>query len=328
MSTQISLLPDSKAGQEPLVFLKDRMVPASQASIAIYDAGIILGATVTDMTRTFHHRPFRLEDHIDRFYRSARYTRIRPPFDRDRMEEISRELIRHNAKLLPPDRELSLVHFMTAGEIASYSALPGTPKEMVPTLCIHTFPLPFEAFTHLFTEGAHVVTPSIRHYPPQCVDSKIKHRSRMNQWLADQETHQVDPRAITLLLDLDGNVTETSGSNFAIVQDGAVVAPSARNTLQGVSLLTVSELCAELGIPFEQRDFQVYDVMNADEALLLTTPYCIAPVNRINGATIGDGKAGGPVFRRLMDAWSERAGLDIIAQITGRTAVSSSAGSS
>ncbi len=173
---------------------------------------------MTDMTRTFHHRPFRLEDHIDRFYRSARYTRIRPPFDRDRMEEISRELVRHNAKFLPPGRELSMVHFMTAGEIASYSALPGTPKEMVPTLCIHTFPVPFEAFTHLFTEGAHVVTPSIRHYPPQCVDSKIKHRSRMHQWLADQETHQVDPRAITLLLDLDGNVTETSGSNFAIVQ--------------------------------------------------------------------------------------------------------------
>ena len=101
MSTQISLIPDSGAGPEPLVFLKDRMVPASQASIAIFDAGIILGATVTDMTRTFHHKPFRLEDHIDRFYRSARYTRIQPPFDRDRMEEISRELVRHNARLLP-----------------------------------------------------------------------------------------------------------------------------------------------------------------------------------------------------------------------------------
>ena len=328
MSTQISLIPDSGSGQEPLVFLKDRMVPASQASIAIFDAGIILGATVTDMTRTFHHKPFRLEDHVDRFYRSARYTRIRPPFGRDRTEEISRELVRHNTRLLPPDRELSLVHFMTAGEIASYSALPGTPTQTVPTLCIHTFPVPFEAFTHLFTEGAHVVTPSIRHYPPQCVDSKIKHRSRMHMWLADQETQQVDPRGITLLLDLDGNVTETSGSNFAIVQDGAVVAPTSRNTLQGVTLLTVSELCRELGIPFEERDFQVYDVMNADEALLLTTPYCLAPVTRINGAVIGDGKAGGPVFHRLMDAWSEKVGLDIIGQIMGRATVASGAATS
>lgn len=328
MSTQISLLPDSKARQEPLVFLKDRMAPASEASIAIYDAGIILGATVTDMTRTFHHEPFRLEDHIDRFLRSARYTRIQPPFGRDRMEEISRELVRHNAKLIRPEQELSLVHFMTAGEIASYSALPGTPKEMAPTLCIHTFPVPFEAFIHLFTEGGHVVTPSIRHYPPQCVDSKIKHRSRMNMWLADHETRQVDPRGITLLLDLDGNVTETSGSNFAIVQDGAVIAPSARNTLQGVSLLTVSELCRDLDILYEQRDFHVYDVMNADEALLLTTPYCMAPVTRINGAAIGDGTAGGPVFHRLIDAWSEKVGLDIVGQITGRAAVSSGAGSS
>ena len=68
--------------------------------------------------------------------------------------------------------------------------------------------------------------------------------------------------------------------------------------------------------------------MNANEALLLTTPYCIAPVTRINGAVIGDGKAGGPVYHRLMDAWSERVGLDIIGQITGRTAVMSGAASS
>ena len=64
-----------------------------------------------------------------------------------------------------------------------------------------------------FMEGAHVVTPSIRHIPPQCVEPKMKNRSRLHWFLADNQTHAVDPKAVTLLLDLDGNVTECAGSN-------------------------------------------------------------------------------------------------------------------
>ena len=136
----------------------------------------------------------------------------------------------------------------------------------------------------------------------------------MHQWLADQEVQQVDPQGITLWLDLNGNITETSGSNFIIVRNDTVVAPPFRNTLPGISLLTVQELCSNLKIPFEQTDFQVYDVMNASEAMLTSTPYCLAPVTRINGAPIGKGDVGGPVFRRLAVAWSELVGLDILEQ--------------
>ena len=55
--------------------------------------------------------------------------------------------------------------------------------------------------------------------------------------------------------------------------------------------------------------------MNADEAMLTSTPYCLAPVTKINGAPIGSGQVQGPVFRRLMQAWSQRVGVDIIEQI-------------
>ena len=81
-------------------------------------------------------------------------------------------------------------------------------------------------------------------------------------------------------------------------------------------LETVAELCGELGMPFVERDFQVYDVINADEAYLATTPYCLAPVTKINGLPIGDG-APGPLFGRLIAAWNERVGVDIAAQVTG-----------
>ena len=161
-----------------------------------------------------------------------------------------------------------------------------------------------------------MVTPSIRHVPPQCVDPKIKCRSRMHWWLADQEAHQVDPKSVTLCLDLEGNVTETSGSNFLIVKGEEVISPSPRNILRGVSLETVAELCPELGLRFVERDFQVYDVVNADEAMLATTPYCLAPVTKINGLPVGEGKPG-KTFARLIEAWSEKVGVDIVRQVTG-----------
>ncbi len=300
-----------------IVYLRDQLVPATEASLAIHDAGIVFGATVSEMTRTFKHQPFRLDDHLQRLFRSCRYAGISPPLDWSQMREVSLEVVAQNASLLPEEQELSLVHFLTPGEIPSYGGLGSSNVPTSPTLCIHTFPLHFRRFTSLFTEGAHVVTPSIRHPPPQCVDPKIKHRSRMYQWLGDQQSHQVDPQAISLFLDLDGNVTETSGANFAIVRHSTLVAPTFRNTLPGISLLTVTELCAELGIGFEQQDFQVSDVVNADEALLLTTPYCLAPVTRINSSRIGTGEVQGPIFRRLIEAWSQRVNLNIVGQILG-----------
>ena len=57
---------------EPIVYLNDRFLPASQAKLNIYDLGIVLGATLTEMTRTFRHRPFRAEEHVARLYRSLK----------------------------------------------------------------------------------------------------------------------------------------------------------------------------------------------------------------------------------------------------------------
>jgi len=82
----------------------------------------------------------------------------------------------------------------------------------------------------------------------------------------------------------------------------------------------VTELCRRLAIPFVERDLQVHDSMTADEVLVSTTPYCLAPVVKFNGVTVGEGKVGGPVFERLLAAWSEEVGLDIRTQFLGYSA--------
>jgi branched-chain amino acid aminotransferase len=299
---------------EPLVFLNGRLLPAPEASLAIFDAGIVLGATVTEMTRTFHKRPWRLGDHLDRLFRSLRYTRMDIGLSKEQLIGITHELVEHNARLLADGAELGLVHFVTAGEYATYASGSGRPARTTPTVCAHTFELPFELWAKKMQTGTHLVTPSIRHVPPQCYDPKVKYRSRMHYYLADQEARLVDPDASALLLDLAGNVTETSTANFLIVERGTIVSPTTVNTLPGISRAMVLELAGKLGIPCVERDFQVYNVVNADEAFTTSTPYCVMPVTRINGLPIGDGRPG-PMIRRLLAAWSEEVGLDIEQQI-------------
>lgn len=299
---------------EPLVFLNNRMAPASQAALAIYDAGIVLGATVTEQTRTFHKRPWRLNEHLDRLFRSLRYTQMDIGLSREELSEISHQLIEHNARLLDGGGELGLVHFVTAGEYATYASMSGRPARTTPTVCVHTFPLPFELWAKRMRFGANLITPSIRHVPPQCYDPKVKYRSRMHFYLADLEARRIDPEASALLLDLAGNLTETSTANFLIVERGGIVSPTTVNSLPGISRAMVLELAGKLGIPFAERDLQVYDAMNAEEAFLTSTPYCLMPVTKINGTPIGDGKPGA-MSRRLLAAWSEEVGLDIEKQI-------------
>lgn len=304
---------------EPLVYLTGKLVPASEAHLAIFDAGIVLGATVTEMTRTFRHVPYRLDDHLDRLFRSLKYTRMDIGMTKAQLASVSRELVAHNAKLVDPEDELGLIHFVTAGEFPVYAGSAGRGARLTPTVCAHTFPMPFELWASRLDTGTHLVTPSIRHVPPQCYDPKMKYRSRMHYYLADKEAQLVDPDASALLLDLAGNVTETSGANFLIVERGTIVSPTLTNTLPGISRATVIELAAKLGIPFVERDFQVHSVMNADEAFTSTTPYCLMPVTKINGVAIGDGRPG-PVWQKLMNAWSELVGLDVVKQIRDRAA--------
>jgi branched-chain amino acid aminotransferase len=316
--------------EEPLVYFNGQMVPASQARLAIYDAGLVLGATVAEQTRTFRHRPWRLAEHLDRLIRSLAYVGLDVGLSKEELIAISRELIDHNARLVHADDDLGLIQFVTAGEYPTYagkwaptrSADPslspdglkpgrrGTP----PTVCMHTFPLPFELWAKKMQTGVHLVTPSIRHLPPECCDPGIKHRSRMHYYLADQEARRTDLDAAALLLDLDGHVTETSTANFLIVEHGAIVSPPASRILPGFSRAMVVELAATLGITFVERDFDPATALRADEALLTSTPYCLMSVTRLNGRAIGDGRPG-PIFRRLLAAWNKVVGLDVARQI-------------
>jgi branched-subunit amino acid aminotransferase/4-amino-4-deoxychorismate lyase len=296
----------------PLVYLNGSSLPAAEAHLPLNDAGFIFGATVTDLCRTFGHQLFRLPDHLARFRRSCTSARIPQPRGDAELSRIATELVEHNGRLLAAEHDLALVMFATPGPVGYYLGRPGGPGDGPPTLCMHTFPLPLERYARLFREGARLVIPPTRHVPAACVDPRVKQRSRLHWWLAEREAHALVPGSSALLLDAAGHVTETAAANLLVVRAGTVLSPPRDTVLAGVSLQTVEEVCGELGLPFAERPVGVHDCVTADEAFLSCTSYCLAPVRQIDGVDL---PCPGPVYERLLAAWSARVGLDIRGQI-------------
>jgi branched-subunit amino acid aminotransferase/4-amino-4-deoxychorismate lyase len=228
------------------------------------------------------------------------------------LTNLAHDLVARNASPLLPEQDLALVLLATPGPVGYYSGQAGGAGDGEPTFAMHTFVLPFARYRRLFEEGAALVVPSTRHVPAVCVDPRLKQRSRLHWWLAEREAQRIEPGAAALLLDLNGHVTETAAANFLIVRGGVVVSPPRHSILGGISLQVVEELCGELGVPFEERTLAVHDCLNADEAMLASTPYCLAGVRRFNGAEL---PWPGEVYQRLLAAWGERVGLDIRGQI-------------
>src|SRR5205823_14464372 len=143
---------------------------------------------------------------------------------------------------------------------------------------------------------------------------KLKTTSRLHFWLAEEEAHLVDPEAYPLLLDQAGNVCELNAANFWIIRDGTIVTPPDYSILAGITRMVILELAEQLGVPVQQVDFQLYDVVNADEAFLTTTSRTILPVTRANGRPIGTGQPGSLV-KRLQLRWIKRYDFEIVAQV-------------
>ncbi len=299
---------------EPIVYLSGEMKPLSKANVSIFDLGLVQGASVTEMIRTFHHQPFRLDDHLQRLKRSLEAVEFDFDFDEAGIHKIVNDVVSHNCRLIPAHHDLGIVLFVTAGLNRTYVGSAGLSDGLKPTFCVHTFPLPFELWAEKLQVGQHLVTPAIRHIPSDVIDPRIKMRSRLHWFLADKQARKIDPSAGSLLLDHHDRVTETSSGNFFIVRDGVICTPSPEIALGGVSQMVVLELAEKLGIDYTACDLFAADVLDADESFTSSTPYCLLPVTRFNAKPIGDGQPG-PVFAQLVYAWQQLVGVDIINQM-------------
>jgi branched-subunit amino acid aminotransferase/4-amino-4-deoxychorismate lyase len=293
----------------PLAYLNGRLLPEADFRLSPHDAGFVMGATVTDLCRTFHHRLYRWPDHLARFGRSCLATGINPPVAEEDLTRAAEQLVEHNAALLAPEQDLAVVVFATPGPVPGRVSPEG---DAGPTVGMHTYPLPFARYRRWFAQGAVLLTPTVRQVPASCVDPHIKQRSRMHWWLAQQEVQRTDPDALALLCDDAGRVCETYAANFLIARAGTVLSPPRDSILEGVSLCVVEELCRDLGIPFAEQTLSVHDSVTADEAMLCSTGFCLVGVSRLNHTPL---PWPGPIFVRLLAEWGRRVGVAIDRQI-------------
>jgi branched-chain amino acid aminotransferase len=294
---------------EMTVFLNGAFFPESEAKISVLDSGFNAGDGVYDVTRTFGHRPFRLHEHTARLFRSLRYTRIDCGVSMQEMERITLDVLERNRPLLNKDDDVALWQVVSRGLRFSR----GNRGAGNPTITVYCILIGFEEFARQYIEGVKLVIPSTRRIPPQCLEPKAKITNKMNHNMAIFEAKQVDPRAIPLMLDLDGNISESNAHNVFLVMDGKLCTPANKNVLDGITKDAIFSLAAKLGIEVVDGNFTPYDAYNAEEVFLASTSPTILPVQSVNGLK-PRADIPGPVTKRLVQAWSEMVGVDIVAQ--------------
>ena len=293
------------------VYISGRMMPETEAKISIFDSAIMLADTVTESTRTFRHKPFKLEQHIERLYQSLKLTRIDPRMSPEQMLRTTLDVFEANLDNYAEHEDCWIVHNISRG--VSIAGADPTVQVGAATVMIFTQFMDLKPWARFYTEGCHGVTPVSRMVPSQSLDPRIKNRSRLAYTLAEMEAKQVDPAAQSVILDLNGHVAENKGGNIFCISKGVLKTPSTVNCLAGVSRATALELARTLGIPTEETVVQPYDLATADEMFFTSTPYCIMPSTKFNNLPVGDGTVG-PITKRLLAAWSELVGMDIVGQ--------------
>lgn len=294
---------------EKIIYLNGSFVPESQAKVSVLDSGFNAGDGVYDVTRTFGHKPFKLKEHIGRLYRSLYYTRIDPELAPEEMERLSLELLERNKPLLKQNDDYAIWQVVSRGLRSSQ----GNRVKGRATVAIYCVNVNFPEFGKYYVEGAVLVIPSTRRIPPQCLESKAKITNKMNHNIAGFEAKQVDPQAIPLMLDIDGNISESSAHNFFLVTGGKIYTPGNKNVLDGVTRGTLFDLAREVKSELTEANLTPYDIYNAEEAFLASTSPTIVPVRNVNGVKIGK-QVPGPVTMKLIHAWNRMVGIDIVTQ--------------
>lgn len=284
-------------------YLNGSLIAARALSVSATDPGFVMGVTVSEQIRTFHHKLFRADDHFARLNGSLQLIGI-TTVNLDDLRATADQLVARNSRDLNADDDLGLTIFVTPGESADQ-----------PTVGMFTRPLPFRNWKDKYSQGDHLVITSVRQVPSSCWPAELKCRSRMHYYLADQEAKRTRPDARAILLDQDGFVAEASTASLLIYrQDEGLIGPPRNKVLPGISVLMLKDLADKLKVPFVHREIRPEELFTADEVLLSSTSPCVWPVATIDNQQLTAGAVDTSISDQLLHAWSELVGVDIVQQ--------------
>ena len=277
---------------EFLTYVNGSVMPYSQALPELQRINMRSAGGYYDSARTFGGQPFQLRRHLERLFSGLRYSNIDPGITIDDLETTSRGIVEANFTLLEGGRgDMVVTQTITIARPVSADDLPSV------DVAIYCTPLEFSGFARSYVDGVRLYTP-ITYPKPQ--DAEGDGKSGSTQTLA-------------LMVNDGGFITECQGANFMFVVDGRIKLPDRRNVLPGVSMHTVLELAAVLGIGVDEGLYSPSLIYDADEAFVSSTRYCMLPVATLNGYSFSQAPPGS-VTSRLTAAWKEMVGMDFVQQ--------------
>ncbi len=276
-----------------LVFVNGNLVDEAQATVSVFDHGLLYGDGVFEGIRVYGGHAFRMQEHVERLYESALSIRLTIPMSQDEMAGVVQDTVSANGIT---DGYVRLV--VTRGTGTLGLDLRGTDNPQVIVIADKITLYPPE----LYENGMELVTASTIRNHPAALSPRIKSLNYLNNIIAKSEG--TDAGSVeALMLNHKGEVAECTGDNIFIVQNGALrTPPPEAGILVGITRGAVIQLARDEGIPVLETAMERHDIYTADECFLTGTAAEVVAVVKLDGRTIGTGRPG-PITERLMEGF-------------------------
>jgi branched-chain amino acid aminotransferase len=274
------------------IYIDGRFYPREEAKISVFDHGLLYGDGVFEGIRMYNGRIFRLDEHIDRLYDSARTIDLCPPLSKEEMEQAIIETVRKNNL-----KNAYIRPIITRG-IGDLGLCPTKcPKPSVIIIATEWGAM----YGDLYEKGLTAVSVSVRRNPACALPPNVKSLNYLNNILAKIEANYKGGDE-AIIFDMQGHVSEGSGDNIFVIKNGVIYTPPTLNNLRGITRAVVLELAQLLGISVVETNLGYFDLYTADEVFVTGTAAEVAPIVVVDGRKIGSGRPG-PVTRQLMEAF-------------------------
>lgn len=275
-----------------IIYIDGKYVPEDQAKISVFDHGFLYGDGVFEGIRAYNGKVFRLKEHIDRMYDSAKTIDLTPPITKEEMIDIICEVLRRNNLSNAYIRPIITRGFGDLGLDPRKC-----PKPSVVVIAVTWGAM----YGDLYEKGLKAVTVSVRRNPAECLPPNVKSLNYLNNILAKIEANYKGGDE-AIFFDTNGYISEGSGDNLYVVKNGEIITPATLNNLRGVTRMVLLEIAQSLGISIKEQNLGYFDIYTADELICTGTAAEVAPITWVDGRTIGSGKPG-PITRQLMAAF-------------------------
>ena len=278
-----------------LIYIDGEFLPKAEAKVSVFDHGLLYGDGVFEGIRSYNSRVFKLDEHLERLYDSAKSIMLQIPIPIETMKETVLETLRRNHLR---EAYIRLVVTRGAGDLGLDPDKCPKPSIIIIADKITLYPQKF------YEDGLEIVTASVRRNYSEAINPRIKSLNYLNNILAKIEGKQSGAEEV-LMLNAEGYVVECSGDNIFWVKNGVLVTPPVHiGILEGVTRNSVIDLARDAGMQVEERVFTRHDLYIADECFLTGTAAEVIPVVKIDRRAIGDGQPG-KVTEKLIAAFRQ-----------------------